>query len=394
VTGAFETIESNAEAGIAAAETAAQVSAAETAVTSIAEARASGTALESGITDATASLNNETAVAQNLSNQATPNCFAGEMLISTETGKKRIDSLAVGDKVLSRSEIAATSPLELKEVERIFSSVAAIVNLHVGGQIIRTTSGHPFWTQGRGWVPTSGLRLGDHLLSEQGTWGRVEGVADSGQVTTVYNVRVADYHTYYVSAAEQALSFWAHNDYDAFAAEVRNQIPEITNAEIQNIYSNAFPDGVVTDAGLASLETALNERGVSADGVTAIQEAASQVPAEVPIAAPVLEQGNIGQMFHEMVDWMSANQMATQGQLVGLFEGMAEQITEAHPNWTATRDVFADGTVAFVGRDAVNVFAIRPNGEMFQSNPAVGCISFNRQTGQYEINYSVMKVIK
>jgi hypothetical protein len=39
----------------------------------------------------------------------------------------------------------------------------------------------------------------------------VEGVADSGQVTTVYNFRIQDYHTYFVSGREGNVSVWAHN---------------------------------------------------------------------------------------------------------------------------------------------------------------------------------------
>jgi hypothetical protein len=36
-------------------------------------------------------------------------------------------------------------------------------------------------------------------------------VAPSGQRATVYNWRIAEYHTYYVSAAEASPSLWAHN---------------------------------------------------------------------------------------------------------------------------------------------------------------------------------------
>jgi hypothetical protein len=125
-----------------------------------------------------------------------------------------------------------------------------------------------------------------------------------------------------------------------------------------------------------------------------IGQAAAPVGANKPLSIPLLQQGNIGQMFGEMQGCLRANRTASQGQLADLFQGLARQISAAHPNWQAGRSVLADGTIVFVGRDAVNVFAIRPNGQMLQSNPAVGPLRFNAQTRQLELNYSVMRVIE
>ena len=36
-------------------------------------------------------------------------------------------------------------------------------------------------------------------------------VEDTGEWATVYNMRVADWHTYFVGAAEWGFSVWAHN---------------------------------------------------------------------------------------------------------------------------------------------------------------------------------------
>ena len=36
---------------------------------------------------------------------------------------------------------------------------------------------------------------------------------DTGEYETVYNVRVADYHTYFVGAADWGFAVWAHNAY-------------------------------------------------------------------------------------------------------------------------------------------------------------------------------------
>jgi hypothetical protein len=62
------------------------------------------------------------------------------------------------------------------------------------------------------------LQIGDRLLTQDGRAVPVEGVAPSGQRATVYNWRIAEYHTYYVSAAEASPSLWAHNaDYNVGA---------------------------------------------------------------------------------------------------------------------------------------------------------------------------------
>jgi hypothetical protein len=39
----------------------------------------------------------------------------------------------------------------------------------------------------------------------------VESVTDAREVTTVYNIAVADYHTYYVGSSRWDFSVWAHN---------------------------------------------------------------------------------------------------------------------------------------------------------------------------------------
>ena len=39
----------------------------------------------------------------------------------------------------------------------------------------------------------------------------VEAVCDSGTIETVYNCRVAEYHTYFVGSADWQWSVWAHN---------------------------------------------------------------------------------------------------------------------------------------------------------------------------------------
>jgi len=98
-------------------------------------------------------------------------------------------------------------------VEEVFVRTGAVINLHVPGQVIRTTSEHPFFVYNVGWTGAGALRVGDMLRSHDGCWLPVEDVVDNGEVTTVYNLRVAEYHTYFVGSREWGFSAWAHNAY-------------------------------------------------------------------------------------------------------------------------------------------------------------------------------------
>jgi hypothetical protein len=75
-----------------------------------------------------------------------------------------------------------------------------VLNLHAGGRLIETTAERPFYVESRGWVPAAELRIGDAIPTSDGAWVKVEGVAGSGRVETVYNLEVEQDHTYFVGA--------------------------------------------------------------------------------------------------------------------------------------------------------------------------------------------------
>jgi len=58
------------------------------------------------------------------------------------------------------------------------------------------------------------LRVGDRLSSHDGRWVAVEGLQDTGECERVYNLRVAEYHTYFVGRVR---SLPCHH-YEAFFA--------------------------------------------------------------------------------------------------------------------------------------------------------------------------------
>lgn len=140
-------------------------------------------------------------------------CFTGDMLLLCEGGKKRADAIREGDQLWSRDEHDPDGPLVLKRVLRRFERTAKIWHLRLPGQVLRTTLEHPFWVENRQkWLPVGELNIGDVVRTDAGDLLAVEGIEDSGQWERVYNWEVEDYHTYFVSASEDAPSIWAHNN--------------------------------------------------------------------------------------------------------------------------------------------------------------------------------------
>jgi RHS repeat-associated protein len=145
--------------------------------------------------------------------QFTKACFVAGTPLLTPTGAKAIEQFQVGDLVLSAPEDDPEGPVEARRVEEVFVRLGRVLKLRVGGQQIATTAEHPFYVRGKGWTPAGALQQGDLLRSHDKQWVAVQGLDEQREVTTVYNLRVAEYHTYFVGSREWQFSVWAHNAY-------------------------------------------------------------------------------------------------------------------------------------------------------------------------------------
>jgi len=92
----------------------------------------------------------------------------------------------------------------------VFKRFSAVWELRVGGQLILTTGEHPFFRDGQ-WVAAQELQVGDKLLCQDGSTITVEGLRETGNWVPVYNLRVADWHTYFVGDDSWGFGLWAHN---------------------------------------------------------------------------------------------------------------------------------------------------------------------------------------
>ena len=144
-------------------------------------------------------------------------CFVAGTPLLTPEGSKAVEQFQAGDLILTRDENDPSAPVVARRVLQTFVRVSQILNLHVRGRIIGTTAEHPFYVKDKGWLPAAELRIGDVMVSHVNEEIRVEGIADSGQVKTVYNLEVEEGHTYFVGCEEWGWSVWAHNAYDAHA---------------------------------------------------------------------------------------------------------------------------------------------------------------------------------
>ncbi|WP_088254781.1 polymorphic toxin-type HINT domain-containing protein [Fimbriiglobus ruber] len=156
----------------------------------------------------------------------TGGCFAAGTPLLTLTGSRPVERLQPGDYVLSQDEHDPNGSVDAKVIKEVFVRFGMIWWLTVAGQRIGTTAEHPFYVVGSGWRPAAELIPGDILGSHDRTQIVVEAIEPGEEWATVYNVHVADWHTYFVGCDEWGFSVWAHNNACDFVAELKKLFPE------------------------------------------------------------------------------------------------------------------------------------------------------------------------
>lgn len=142
-------------------------------------------------------------------------CFAAGTPVLTPRGPVLIENLRDGDLVLSRSDVNFAGSVEPRTVEKVFRLVGRICEVDVGGHCLMTTAEHPFYVEGQGWTKAIDLEPGDALVGTCKKTVTVERVCATDRETTVYNLRVADFHTYFVGDPAWGFDVWVHNTYTA-----------------------------------------------------------------------------------------------------------------------------------------------------------------------------------
>ncbi len=162
------------------------------------------------------------------------NCFAEGTLVQTSEGLRPIEDIKVGDLVLAKDE--TTGDLAYKPVlETYVTPDRPLLTIQVSiddGSVeeLNTTPGHPFWVSGVGWEQAASLvkygvlataRTSAEPLTHQAKSmktprgppveegvGSVVETTSVGRYGTVYNLNVAEFHTYFVGET----GVWVHNN--------------------------------------------------------------------------------------------------------------------------------------------------------------------------------------
>ena len=127
-------------------------------------------------------------------------CFIAGTLISTETGLLPIERINEGDCVYAYDE--ENNSVNLNRVVRTFvREETTIVAIKLSDSEIVTTTEHPFWVKGKGWVAASKLQKNDNLWTIENEFIPVLSVEIKtlDNPVLVYNFEVEYAHSYFVS---------------------------------------------------------------------------------------------------------------------------------------------------------------------------------------------------
>jgi hypothetical protein len=140
-------------------------------------------------------------------------CFVAGTLVWTTSGLIPIESVQPGvDQAITLNE--ATGLLEVHAITDLIvteqSSLLRLTVIHESGhpEVIDTTDEHPFYEEARvgGWVRADGLSPGD-VVRTMGGAAVVDALFFGNERVTVYNLTVADSHTYMIGPD----ATWVHN---------------------------------------------------------------------------------------------------------------------------------------------------------------------------------------
>jgi len=127
-------------------------------------------------------------------------CFAAGTPVRTETGDRAIESIVKGDRIWARD--VKTGAVALRPVLDTYRTPnVPVIDLELtassgGTEQLAVTRGHLFWVEGAGWVRADALAAEPLWSTEARLSSRL--VRQEPEPTTVYNLEVAEFHSYFV----------------------------------------------------------------------------------------------------------------------------------------------------------------------------------------------------
>ncbi|SIO58322.1 Pretoxin HINT domain-containing protein [Singulisphaera sp. GP187] len=124
-------------------------------------------------------------------------CFGAGTLVHTLDGLRKIESIQVGDRVLSQN--TRTGTLSFDPVLAVFHNPPAAtlrIELESEGESTIATGIHRFWKAGKGWTMARDLTPGDTIRTLNGV-AKIVSIKDEA-VQPVFNLEVADGQSFFV----------------------------------------------------------------------------------------------------------------------------------------------------------------------------------------------------
>ncbi|UOQ74806.1 DNA/RNA non-specific endonuclease [Hymenobacter cellulosilyticus] len=134
--------------------------------------------------------------------------------MAVEGDYRNIEDIRVGDLVWDWAWDEATQAMDWKSVTEVFRTQAEeIAELHFADEPapLRVTPAHWLYAEPQGWTAAGDLQPGDRIRRRQGEAVAVVSTQIRVQAEPVYNLEVADWHTYFAGPWQ----LLAHNKCDA-----------------------------------------------------------------------------------------------------------------------------------------------------------------------------------
>ncbi|MDK0520034.1 polymorphic toxin-type HINT domain-containing protein [Streptomyces sp. ML-6] len=133
------------------------------------------------------------------------NSFTSDTPVLLADGtRKPIKDIQIGDEVLATDpETGETGSRPVTALIKGTGDKQLVdITLDTGAShSLTATDGHPFWVPALNrWIEADELTAGQWLRTSSGTWVQITAVTRRTTSTTVYNLTVANFHTYYVLA--------------------------------------------------------------------------------------------------------------------------------------------------------------------------------------------------
>lgn len=132
---------------------------------------------------------------------STMKCFVAGTLVLASNGLIAIEKIKTGDFVYS-SDVNNRKVLLKPVLETYIRKTSNLIHITVNGERLVSTCDHPYYVKGTGFVNAELLWIGAELVNNDGNTLCVEQIYRevlSGESEKVYNFKVKDFHTYYVS---------------------------------------------------------------------------------------------------------------------------------------------------------------------------------------------------